>query len=186
MALTRRQKIFVRQFSIDFDRERAAIAAGYKKKSAANAAYRLLKIPEIASAVDEFMVEAAKRNEITPESVLRTIQETIQRCSQHKPVLDRSGRPVMVETPDGTMAPAYTFDAPNVLKGTELLGRHIGLFPTKTDWRGELTVKNDAAVPRPMSYEEWLEYQRLQAQEQGKPQQAQVIALPAPKKVNGG
>lgn len=37
----------------------------------------------------------------------------------------------MVEAPDGTIAPAFVFDAKNVLKGLELLGKHLGLFSEK-------------------------------------------------------
>ena len=37
----------------------------------------------------------------------------------------------MVETPGGDLAPAYKFEANAVLKGAELLGRHLAMFTDK-------------------------------------------------------
>lgn len=39
----------------------------------------------------------------------------------------------MIETEDGEVAPAYKYDATNVFKGYELLGRHLKLFTDKVD-----------------------------------------------------
>ena len=178
MALTPRQQRFVSEYIIDLNATQAALRAGYSEKAAYSQGNRLLNYAGVSAAIERALEDRRKATEITAESVLATIQETIQRCSQHRPVLDKSGKPLMVETPDGTMAPAYTFDAPSVLKGTELLGRHIGLFPNKTNWQGQLTVVNEAAVPRPQGYDDWLRYQQ-------QPEPAQVIALPPPEKVNG-
>jgi hypothetical protein len=36
--------------------------------------------------------------------------------------------PVLVETPNGDMVPAYTFNAMGVFKGAEMLGKHLGMF----------------------------------------------------------
>jgi hypothetical protein len=52
----------------------------------------------------------------------------MERCKQAEAVTDRHGTPVMVETPTGDLAPAYTFNAAGVFKGAELLGKHLGLF----------------------------------------------------------
>jgi hypothetical protein len=48
-----------------------------------------------------------------------TIEQTVRRCSQTEPVRDARGNAI-----EGK----YTFDAKNVLRGCELLGRHLGLF----------------------------------------------------------
>ena len=37
----------------------------------------------------------------------------------------------MINTPDGEIAPAYKFNAGGVLRGAELLGRHLALFHDK-------------------------------------------------------
>ncbi len=57
--------------------------------------------------------------------------ETMERCKQAEPVKYQNGNPVMIDTPDGELAPAYKFDAAAVLKGAELLGRHLALFTDK-------------------------------------------------------
>lgn len=138
----------------------------------------MLKNAQIASAVAAAEAARSAKTAITADYVLETIRETVERCAQHRPVLDKAGNPVMVTTPDGEVVPAFTFDSAGVLKGSELLGKHIGLFPNKTQWSGELKVKNEAAIPCPQTYDEWLAYQRTE-------EPPDLIALPAPKQVNG-
>ena len=55
----------------------------------------------------------------------------MERCKQAEAVLDRRGEAVLVETPSGDLAPAYTFNAMGVFKGAELLGKHLGMFNEK-------------------------------------------------------
>jgi phage terminase small subunit len=68
-------------------------------------------------------------------------------------VLDKKGNQVYVETPDGEMLPAYVFDAKDVLKGCELLGKHLGMFIDKKEVTGKdggpLIIKLDGEL------EEW-------------------------------
>ena len=76
---------------------------------------------------------------------------------------------MLVGTPSGDLPPAYTFDARAVLKGAELMGRHLKMFTDKN----ELTGKDGApiqqqfgvlVVPAEVSVEEWVEQARnLQA-----------------------
>jgi len=51
--------------------------------------------------------------------------------------LNRKGEQIYVETPDGDMLPAYEFDAKDVLKGCELLGKHLGMFVEKHEVYGK-------------------------------------------------
>ena len=67
------------------------------------------------------------------EYVIKTIMETIERCRQAEPILDKEG------TPTGE----YRFDAGNVLKGCELLGKHLKMFTDKT----EISGPGGGAVP---------------------------------------
>ena len=57
--------------------------------------------------------------------------KTMERCKQAEQVVYQNGNPVMIDTPDGEIAPAYKFDAAAVLKGAELLGRHLAMFTDK-------------------------------------------------------
>ena len=131
MALTAKQQRFVDEYLKDLNATQAAIRAGYSKKTAASIGQENLTKPEIAKALKEAMQGRSERTAITQDYVLAGIVEVIERCRQVSPVLDRSGAQVFVDTPEGDMAPAFGFDPKNVLKGFELLGKHLKLFTDK-------------------------------------------------------
>ena len=131
MELTAKQQIFCDEYLCDLNATQAAIRAGYSKKTAEWIGPQLLGKTHVAAVIAERMKARQERTRITQDYVLQMIKETVERCRQICPVLDRQGNPVMVETPDGTLAPAFIFDAKNVLKGCELLGKHVGLFTEK-------------------------------------------------------
>ena len=140
MALTAKQQRFVDEYLKDLNATQAAIRAGYSKKTAASIGQENLRKPEIEKALSEATQERSKRTAITQDYVIAGIVEVIERCRQVAPVLDRSGSQVFVDTPEGGLAPAFEFDAKNVLKGFELLGKHLKLFNEKDhiDLDGEL------------------------------------------------
>jgi len=142
MALRPKQEMFVKEYLIDLNATQAAIRAGYSIKTAEVIGYENLNKPHIAAAIQEAMAKRAEKIEISSDYVLQTIKDTIERCNQTHPVLDKSGKQVMVEAPDGEVVPAYTFDAPNVLRGCELLGKHLKLFTDKTETEisGQLSI----------------------------------------------
>jgi len=157
MALTPKQRRFVEEYLVDLNATQAAIRAGYSQKTARQMGDENLSKPDIAKAVHEAQQARSKRTEITQDYVLKGIVETVERCRQAVPVYDRSGNPILVETATGEIAPAYAFDAKNVLKGFELLGRHLKLFTDKTEITGkgggpiqaevvDLTGLSDAAI----------------------------------------
>ena len=128
MSLTPKQEAFVSEYLVDLNATQAAIRAGYSEKTAYSIGQENLKKPEVAEAVIAAQAERSERTEITQDYVLTSIRETMERCKQAKPVTYQSGDPVMIDTPDGDIAPAYKFDAGAVLKGAELLGRHLAMF----------------------------------------------------------
>jgi phage terminase small subunit len=136
MALTDKQRRFVDEYLVDLNATQAAIRAGYSKRRASEIGSQLLRKPAVAEAISAAQVERSKRTLITQDYVLQGIVETVERCRQAVPVYDRSGNPVVVEMPTGELAPVYAFDAKNVLKGFELLGRHLKLFTDKTELTG--------------------------------------------------
>ena len=138
--LTPRESRFVAEYPIDCNATQAAIRAGYSAKTAYSAGQRLLKDVEIASAIQAAMDNRSQRTEITAEYVLQSIVSTIERCKQAEPVFNRRGEHVKVETPEGGLASAYTFNAMGVLKGAELLGKHLKLFTDKVEHSGEVTL----------------------------------------------
>lgn len=137
-ALTPKQQRFVHEYLIDTNATQAAIRTGYSEKTSYSIGHELLSKPEIQAAIQLAMDERAKRTQIDADFVLQGITTAIRRCEQIEPVLDRKGEQVFVETPQGAMAAAFTFDAKNVLRGYELLGKHLKLFTDKV----ELTGKN--------------------------------------------
>lgn len=121
--LTPKQSLFVKEYLIDLNGTQAAIRAGYSEKTARQIAEENLSKPDIQAAVQEAMDKRAQKVEITAEYVLTTIKNTIERCAQAEPVLDRDGNPTG----------EYKFDSNAVLKGAELLGKHLKLFTDKVD-----------------------------------------------------
>ncbi len=107
--LTARQERFVAEYLIDLNATQAAIRAGYAKKSADVEGSRLLVNAKVAEAVAAAQAERSERTEITQDYVLTSIMETME---QRKGTGEHSN--------------------PNaVLKGAELLGRHLAMFTDK-------------------------------------------------------
>jgi phage terminase small subunit len=48
----------------------------------------------------------------------------------------KNGEPVLIEDENGLLVPGYTFDAGSVLRGAELLGRHLKMFTDKVEHGG--------------------------------------------------
>ena len=129
--LTAKQDRFVSEYLIDLNATQAAIRAGYAEKGAAVEGSRLLATPKVSAAVAAAKARRAERTEITQDYVLTSIRETMERCKQAEPVTYQSGDPVMTNTPDGEIARAYKFNAGGVLRGAELLGRHLKIWDVK-------------------------------------------------------
>lgn len=140
MALTAKQQTFVEEYLVDLNATQAAIRAGYSEKTANEQGARLLANVSVAAEIKSGMLKRSERTEVTQDYVLRSIFETVERCKQAYPVLDRKGEPQLCETPSGELVPAYTFNAAGVLKGAELLGRHLGIFDDKLKLTGDITI----------------------------------------------
>lgn len=126
------------EYLIDLNATNAAIRAGYSKKTAQVQSSRLLSNVMVKREIDKAKKKRAERTEITQDYVTKMLVDTVERCSQARPVIDAKGDPVMVETPDGLVSPAYTFDATNVIRGADLLGKHIGYFKEDNNQKGLL------------------------------------------------
>jgi len=135
--LTDKQQRFVKEYLVDLNATQAAIRAGYKEKRAYQIGHENLRKPEIEVAVQDEMNKRSERTEVTQDFVLNGIVENIKRCEQAGPVLDRKGNQIYVNTPDGKVAPAYTYDAKNALKGYDLLGKNLGLWTEKREYTGK-------------------------------------------------
>lgn len=149
--LSKKREIFTKEYLVDLDQTKAAKRAGYSKKTASSIAHNLMMEPEVKEEIQNNMDKRADDLKISADYVLRIINDTIERCQQAKPVLDKFGKPVMVETKEGSMAPAYMFDAGSVLRGAELLGKHIKLFTDKIEHSGNLNRLTDEEIDKKMA-----------------------------------
>ena len=130
--LTPKQEAFVREYLIDLNATQAAIRAGYSQKTAQAQGTENLSKPLVRAKIDAELANRAKRTEITADWVLETIRDTVVRCRQGEPVKDREGAPTG----------EWKFDSNAVLKGCELLGRHLALFKDKVEVSGEVDFKD--------------------------------------------
>jgi phage terminase small subunit len=136
--LTPKQRRFVDELLADpkLRQGEAAKKAGFSKKNADAIAVRLMKKPQVKAALEAAMAEREKRTGIQKDYVLETIQDTIERCRALKPVTF-FGQPILVETTLGEKAALCKFDSKGVLKGCELLGRHLAM------WNDKLTLLDE-------------------------------------------
>ena len=134
MALRKMQSAFVREFVADphGNATQAAIRAGYGAKRARITACELMKNPEIREQIERQttrQLENLANKPVTRQTVLSYIVETIERAA-------------------GAGAGAWQSAA--ILKGAELLGRHLGMFTDKIEvgLDAKLMERIDAARKR--------------------------------------
>lgn len=146
--LTAKQKLFIAEYLIDLNATRAAIAAGYSEDTARSIGAENLTKPDISAAIQAKLEKRCAKLEISADYVLSGIKDTIERCRQTVPVVDRKGKAITVEDGDGDTVPAYTFQALPALKGFELLGKHLKLFTEKIEIEDKRPILLAHSVPR--------------------------------------
>jgi phage terminase small subunit len=98
------------------------------------------RVAELKQAI---VASVIARTSASKEYVLEALIDTLERCRQAAPVLDRKGEIVMVETATGELVPAYIFDAKNVLRSAELIGKEIGMFKQEVVHSGSIGRAGD-------------------------------------------
>lgn len=71
--IKRRYRIFAREYLVDLNGKRAAIAAGYSKRSAEVTASRLLRKPRVQRLIRKLMKRRAEKLDLTGERVLKEL-----------------------------------------------------------------------------------------------------------------
>lgn len=109
--LTVKQRRFVEEYVVDFNGAAAVLRAGYTTKWAKRLAHEMLKHPGIRAAIDAITLERASESVIKPEYVINKITKTIEKAEE-----------------------ANNHNA--VLRGCELLARHLGMFIERQEISG--------------------------------------------------
>lgn len=135
--LTAKQQRFVDEYLKDLNATQAAIRAGYSEKTAQQIGAENLSKPVIQAAIQEAKNKRSERTEVTQDFVINTIVETINRCRQAEPVMAKGEQVFEVDVETNELRPVWKFDATNVLKGAELLGKHLGMFKDKVELSGD-------------------------------------------------
>lgn len=147
VELSERERRFCEEYIIDYNASRAAVAAGSPPEHGSQRGWELLQRPEVQEYLRYLKQEQSVRTKITADYVLGRIVETLERCNQEVvPYRDRKGNHVEIENKEGEFAKAYVYDAKNVLKAAELLGKHLALFTDVVDNRMTFTQMPDVKI----------------------------------------
>lgn len=110
-GLSKKQVAFCHEYLKDFNGTAAVERAGYSTKWANRQAYELLENPAIKLLINKLTEERADKSTIKPDYVIKKVVRTIEKAEQ-----------------DGKHSA--------VLKGCELLARHLGMFIERTEISG--------------------------------------------------
>lgn len=110
-SLTGKQKAFCEEYLVDLNATQAVLRAGYQTKYPNRVAFQLMENPAIRIAIDGLRAERSKGSDVTKDFVLRGIQKAIR-------LAEESG------------------NLNALLRGHELLARHLGMFIERTEISG--------------------------------------------------
>lgn len=136
---TPKQELFCKEYLVDLNATAAARRAGYspnRPEDCDKKGPELLNLPHIAARIQEGMDKRSARTDITADYVLNKIKETIERCSQAEKVMiwDATAKE-MIDSGE------WKFEHNGVLKGCELLGKHLKLFTDKIEHSLKVTLE---------------------------------------------
>jgi phage terminase small subunit len=109
--LTIRQKRFAEEYMVDFNATEACQRAGYNTKYPNRMGHQLLETKGVMALINKLSKERASKSVIKPDYVIKKVVRTIEQA----------------ETENNHSA---------VLKGCELLARHLGMFIERTELSG--------------------------------------------------
>ena len=119
--LNPKQKRFVEEYLVDLNGTKAAIRAGYSKRTAVKIATENLTKPLITEAIQRAIQERSERTEITQDEIVKDLQDLRDEARGAE-----------------QFAPAVRCD--------ELLGKHLGMFKERVEHSGKLNIENPMAL----------------------------------------
>jgi phage terminase small subunit len=114
-----KQQRFIQEYPIDFNAERAAIAAGYSPNFAGNAGRRLLKKASVQTAIETRLEEIAKESTTSALWVIEKLKKVHEVCSTVRLSKDESHK--------------VMYDPSNAIKALELIGKYHKMFTDKVE-----------------------------------------------------
>jgi len=153
--LTKKQCTFIEEYLVDLNATQAAIRAGYSTRTAKEIGCENLSKPNIQNAIHVAMNERSRRTGITVDRVLeeiakigfadireiftagdklRSIADLPDDIAAAVQSIEVAVRPPGLAGDDGFKEGelVYKIRLSDKLKGLELLGRHLGMFNSKT------------------------------------------------------
>ncbi len=110
-----RHERFCQEYVVDLNATQAYIRAGYSPNGAEASASKLLTNPKVIERVKELQAAVTQRIELTQEKVVSDLEDLKTKAAAA-----------------GNFGPA--------VRATELLGKHIGMWPTKIDVAGSIAL----------------------------------------------
>lgn len=155
-----RYAIFAREYVIDLNGTRAAIAAGYKPSTAKEQASRLLTKRSVSSLVDKHLATRASKTDLKAEHIVEELRRLAFSNMMDYMEIDENGKPcglnmsnltrdqaaaiqeITEDTTGGSgdgerrLVLRTKFKLSDKAKNLELLGRHLGMFKDVTEHQG--------------------------------------------------
>lgn len=135
--MTDRQKLFVEEYLKDYNATKAAIRAGYSKRTAYSQGQRLLKNVEIKQAIADFREKIKNDNIVDIKDIEEFLSQTMLGNIQEEVIYHQDGKMVRVKR-DPLIR--------DRVRAAELMGRRYALFTDgikmDTDFKIEI-VKAD-------------------------------------------
>jgi phage terminase small subunit len=169
VALTPKQKLFVQHYIIELNATKAAIAAGYSKKTATEAGSRLLRNVHVSAEIEKRAEKRSEKLGITAERVLAEIAK-LAFMDPRKFFNSDSSPKQIAELDDDTAAALAGMEVVELFEGQgdqkhcygllkkykladkginlERLGKHLKLFTDKVETSGEITIIHDTPQPK--------------------------------------
>lgn len=142
--MNRKQRRFVAEYLKDQNGTKAAIRAGYSKKTANRIASHLLTKVDIKAAINEKLSKIEEESGITVEYILNGLKEVAERCLQRVPVMvrdPRDGRKMIQKKDLDTDEGVWEFDSAGANRAFELLGKYKKMFTDKVEHSGTLSLE---------------------------------------------
>ncbi len=167
-----RHQIFAREYVIDLNATRAAIAAGYSEAAAAQTGSKMVRNAKVLKLIDAFQTKRASKLDIKAEKVVEELSRMAFSNMADYMEINEEGKPTGLDlsrltrdqaaaiqeiTEDTTggsgdgerrLVLRTKFKLADKTKSLELLGRHLGMFMDKVEHSGTVNLADTFAKAR--------------------------------------